>query len=70
MGAELHFYTKESIEAQKAYCEKYGVPNFSPKDGYCPHCHNPIYIIGGISVEEASKTHVTGCPYCHYSFVE
>lgn len=70
MEAVLHYYTEQSIKAQEKFCDDHLIPNFSPKNGYCPHCHNPIYIIGGISVEEASKTHVTGCPYCHYSFVE
>ena len=66
----LHYYTGKSIEAQYRYCEKHKVPVYAPTNGLCLNCHNPIYIIGGISVEEAESMHITGCPYCHVSFKE
>ena len=66
----LHYYTGKSIEAQYEYCARNNKPVFIPTNGCCPNCHNPIFIIGGISVEEAESTHITGCPYCHVSFVE
>lgn len=66
----LHFETGKAISAQYEYCQKNNRPLFAPTNGYCPNCHNPIYIMGGISVEEAESTHITGCPYCHVSFVE
>ena len=73
MGRELHYGTEKAIAAQAAYCDRTGRPMFAPglnTHGCCPKCHNPIYIIGGISIEEASETLITGCPYCHFSFVE
>jgi hypothetical protein len=69
----LHYSTEQAIQAQAMYCEIHKLPFFAPgygTRGCCPHCHNPIFIIGGISVEEAGETLITGCPYCHYSFVE
>ena len=73
MGNELHYGTEKAIAAQAEYCDRTGNPMFAPglgSRGCCPNCHNPIYIIGGISIEEAGKTLITGCPYCHVSFVE
>lgn len=69
MGCEEHFDREAAIKAQEEYCEKAGVPHFAPKDGYCPRCMNQIYGMNGISVEEASKRMITGCPFCRCSFV-
>ena len=64
--------------AQKKYCEKENIPWFAP-DQYCYHCHRDIYADvqcddGEVShgyTEEYAATHlITGCPHCHYSFVE
>ena len=69
--------------AQAEYCKKNNAPHFAPnwRNGYrCYWCHHNIYqplksqwdgeMIDGISVEEAGSTLITGCPFCHYSFVE
>lgn len=64
--------------AQKKYCETIGAPWFAP-DRQCYKCHLDIYADveapdGSIShgyTEEYAKTHlITGCPHCHFSFVE
>ena len=64
--------------AQKAHCDEIEAPHFAPSDGLCYNCGANIYrapdpqhnISPGISVEQASTRLVTGCPFCHYSFVE
>jgi hypothetical protein len=71
----------KSVLAQKKYCEEHGFPRFAPQDGCCWKCQNNIYvsrvnpdlgvtITTGISVEEAGKHLVTGCPQCHASIVD
>ena len=65
-------------KAQDEYCERNGKPNFAPYGGYCFHCGQNIYsakvypngFVGGISVEEAGRKLITGCPFCHISFVD
>ena len=73
MEKVLYYSTDEAIAAQAAYCDMKNVPMFAPgygSHGCCYNCHNPIYIKGGISVEEASTRLITGCPYCHASYVD
>lgn len=41
---------------------------FAPRDGYCWRCHKQIY--EKITVKKATEELITGCPWCHYSFVE
>ena len=60
----------EACTAQVYYCDSNNVPHFAPKTGFCPHCGHDIYGVGGISVEEAGSTLVTGCPFCHFSFCD
>ena len=64
---------------QEKYCERNDYPYFAPSDGRCYRCHMNIYadlkrldggISTGISVWKAGHRLVTGCPHCHYSFVE
>ena len=60
-------------EAQDRYCEEHHVPRFAPSkyaDYRCGGCYKNIYRDGGISVEEAGRRLVTGCPFCHRSFCE
>lgn len=60
----------QAHEAQTKYCKEKGVPHFAPPD-ICWSCHTNIYMGDrGISVEQASKTLVTGCPYCHRSYCD
>ena len=57
---------------------------FAPKDGRCFCCKQQIYSadgqaisrgrpigrkVEGISVEQARKSLVTGCPFCHSSYI-
>lgn len=58
----------EYLEAQKNYCKQNNLPQFSPEDGYCYSCGNNIYEL--ISLEEASKILITGCPHCRRSFCD
>lgn len=58
----------KAVEAQTRFCEENEVPMFAPGDGYCEHCMNDIYAI--ITVEEAGKRLITGCPHCNHSFVD
>lgn len=58
---------------------------FAPNHGHCFWCHQQIYSaegqvflggrptgreVEGISVEQARKSLVTGCPFCHRSYVD
>ena len=73
-----HWNTAEAIAAQEEYCEKHGAPHFAPHSGLCFRCHLQIYGIlvadgketYGISVEKAGNQLITGCPFCHISFVD
>ena len=42
---------------------------FAPPSGYCYSCRRQIYDTDDRK-EKALKELVTGCPHCHYSFVE
>lgn len=71
------FDVNKAIEAQKNYCKENEIPHFAPYDGRCYRCHKQIYeeikhdnYSTGITVEEAGSGLVTGCPHCHYSFVD
>lgn len=74
-----YFNIKEAIEAQENYCREHELPRFAPSDGFCEHCCTNIYAChiwantgaeSGISVAEAGKRLITGCPHCNHSFVE
>ena len=64
--------------AQEKYCEQNNLPMFAPYSGYCWHCGQNIYAakvypnghVGGISVEKASNSLVTGCPFCCASYCD
>lgn len=70
--------TVKAIQAQREYCEEHGRFVFAPEiGGQCYRCHRNIYApidhggyTTGITVEEAGRTLITGCPHCHHSFVE
>lgn len=47
-----------------------GGEGFAPSNGVCYRCIRQIYSEGGISVEKASTELITGCPFCHSSFVD
>ena len=69
----LHYSTQKAIQAQVNYCAATGQDFIAPgygTNGCCPVCHNPIYIIGGVSIEEAESTRITGCPYCKTSYLK
>ena len=64
------FNPKLAIKGQKEYWDKSGAPDFAPNDGRCWNCRSQIYAEGGIDVERASNTLVTGCPFCHRSYCD
>ena len=80
----MEYNIEKAIEAQKSYLKKYAKEHpedwasegfakgegFAPSSGVCYRCHKDIYGENGISVEEAGRTMVTGCPFCHRSFVD
>lgn len=65
--------------AQRKYQDEHNSPSFAPSSGVRWKCHQNIYskIVDkergwetGISVEEAGRTLVTGCPHCHRSYCD
>lgn len=62
------FDVSKSIAAQKELCTKKQWPLFSPANGICWSCGKQIY--NKISLYKASSELITGCPYCHHSYVD
>ncbi len=57
----------EKAVAQYMYCQKRGIEQFVGVVGYCWHCDKQVY--EEWDLESAASTLVTGCPYCHRSFI-
>jgi len=51
-------------KAQEELCERSGIPHFAPRDGVCWSCHRQIF------GEEDGRSLITGCPFCHRSYVD
>lgn len=67
----LIFDPAAAAKEQEAYCERHELPMFAPESGICPRCGRSIFQgPSGISVEEAGRRLITGCPHCDMSFVE
>jgi len=64
------FDSKKACDAQAKLCKEKDYPHFAPSDGRCYSCNRQIYSEGGWSVEKASKSLITGCPFCCYSYCE
>lgn len=62
------FDRKKAAEAQSKFAQEHECPMFAPIEGWCYHCGRNIY--EQISVEEAGKRLITGCPHCYHSFVD
>lgn len=64
----LFEHREACYKAQLAFCEAQKVPFFVPPSGVCYACRQNVYdrhTIGG------AGTHlITGCPFCHKSFVD
>lgn len=56
------------IEAQQAYCKEHEYPMFMPDNGLCFRCNKDI--TERITAERAGKELITGCPLCHWSYVD
>lgn len=52
---------------QERFCKINNIPLFAPKNGICFSCGKQIY--NKLNLYECGN-HITGCPYCCYSFVE
>jgi len=68
-GPVKTYDTIEAHEEQTKYCEEKKAPHFAPHSN-CYSCGRNIYAEGGISVEEARESLITGCPFCHRSYCE
>lgn len=66
------FDTEKAIAAQREYCNRTKAPHFAPLyDGRCYSCGQNIFAAtNGWTVEAAGKRLITGCPYCHASYVD
>ena len=61
----------KAIAAQMIFCNKHNLPMFAPSNGICWRCRKNIYEGEyGISVEKAGSMLITGCPYCHRTYVD
>lgn len=61
----------KAIRAQHKFCNENKVHEYAPNNGVCYRCGRNIYMGKfGFSVEQASSTHVTYCPYCNRSFCD
>ena len=58
----------EAIKRQAAFRKKYKLYRGAPLKGECYSCKKQIY--NRITVEEASKEHITSCPYCNRDFCD
>ena len=62
-----------AVKAQEEYCDREDAPFFAPNGRIfyrCYYCNKNIYSEGGISVEDAGSRLITGCPFCHHSYVD
>lgn len=72
----IDYDPKAATLRQKLYCQKQELPLFAPVTGLCWKCGMNIYYHYGkenspaYTVSQAGNTHITGCPYCHGSFVD
>ena len=55
-------------KAQEKYCKEHGYMVLVPYYGTCFRCGQNIW--KKISVEEAGKRYITGCPYCGRSWCD
>jgi len=60
---------KEFVENQKTYCTVKKVPLFIPFNGICFSCKKNIFD-DEKTTKIAHTEHITGCPFCNYSFCE
>ena len=61
----------KAIAAQMIFCSKHNLPMFAPSNGICWRCGRNIYEgERGVSVERAGAMLITGCPYCHRTYVD
>ena len=71
----------EAAKAQERYCNEHEISVFSPTNGWCSSCGRNIFepytvqhgsetIQLGITVEEAGKRLITGCPHCNHTFCD
>lgn len=52
------------MTAQRELCAYEGLPHFAPRDGICWRCGGQVYD------RLDGRAHITGCPFCAYSFCD
>jgi hypothetical protein len=57
----------QKVEAQKQYCKDHNTPFFAPETR-CWSCGANIW--KKITLEQACKTYITGCPCCNRSYCD
>jgi len=57
----------DKIDTQKKFCKLNGLPNFAG-NGICFSCGKNVF--EKITIEEAGKELITGCPHCKRSFCD
>lgn len=67
--------TAKAVKAQREFCTSNAVYNYAEyytkEKGVCPFCVMNIYSRhGGYSVEYAAANQISGCPFCHKSYVD
>lgn len=72
-----NFDISVSAQAQNDYCLEKAVPLFAAKDGICYRCNRNIYeeikgrvFSSGITVRQASLSHILDCPHCNVSYCD
>lgn len=77
----MTYDSRAAIAAQENLCQTLGIVMMAPRSGICWSCRRSIYdkqmvpgFMGrppyaiGVSVEQAAKSVITGCPHCHRAF--
>lgn len=65
--SEYRKMIKRKIEAQEKFCGGINSPFYAPRNGICWRCGKQIFDM--IDVTMAGSKIVSGCPYCHRSYV-
>lgn len=69
----------EAAEAQARFCRHNGYLMYAPGSGYCFKCGRNIYKpyisatgveVPGYTVEQAGRGLITGCPFCHATYID
>lgn len=59
----------EFISKQETYCKEHHYPVFITEDGVCFWCKKNIFENENTR-NNADKTLITGCPFCHHTYCD